>query len=193
MRKTFFKMTLPLVAVLCATLGYAQDEKKPDSTNIYIGEAIDRSQIDSEELPQEVKDSLDASQYGDMKMVAVYKVDIVPGKETATESSLRKEEPASSARPYRVRNDDIGFNETYYQDTYDDIPENSEGVAQDETEMEDSVDPSSEAQATAKQQKPEKVDTYYEVEVNTNTDAYVLLFDEAGHLTHKSSLKSRGR
>lgn len=176
-------------AILGVTDLKAQEQEKPDSTNVYIGQAIDRSQIDPEELPQEILDSLKSSKFAEMEMVAVYKLDIVPGKETATDSTMREAGPESDQRPYTMRSDDMDIEETYYEDTYDDVLEEDrqrEGTAQEnatDTDITKDTDPTREDQVTQKQ-KPDNVDTYYEIEVNGSADAYVLLFSENGQLTH---------
>lgn len=174
------------LALLSATSLYAQDQASPDSTNIYIGEAVGRSQIDAAELPAEVMDSLQSSKYKEMDMIAIYKVDIVPGKETITDSTLRTSDSTNSLRPYRMRNGDMDINQTYYQDTYQDLPKQQEGTAQEnatDSDMTEDTDPTSESQVTQKQ-KPNNVDTYYEIEMD---GGFVLLFDEKGLLTHTSS------
>lgn len=165
---------------------FAQDQASPDSTNIYIGEAIGRSQIDAAELPAGVMDSLKASKYHEMDMIAIYKVDIVPGKETLTDSTLRTSDSTSSLRPYTMRSENMDINETYYQDTYEDMPKQQEGTAQEnatDADMTEDTDPSSESQVT-QMQKPDEVETYYEIEMD---GGFVLLFDEKGLLTHTSS------
>lgn len=179
------------VAFLSAAGVFAQDQatEGPDSTNIYLGEAVGRSQIDMEELPKEVMDSLKSSRFGDMEMVAIYKVDVVPGNETATDSAMRSEDPMASQRPYSMRDNDMDLEQTYYQDTYDDVLEEGterESIPQEttsDTDMRKDIDPTDEGQVTQKQ-KPTNVDTYYEIEVSGDSDGYVILFNEKGQLTH---------
>lgn len=177
--------------IFTATAGFAQSQDidqlaTPDSTNIYIGEAVGRSPIEATELPKEVIDSLKSSKYAEMDMIAVYKVNIVPGKETATDSTMRNAEAANSRRPYKMRDENLDMNETYYQDTYNDVEEEKVGTAQEnatDADMTEDIDPTSEGQVTQKQ-VPDNVDTYYEIEMN---GGFVLLFDDKGLLTFTSS------
>lgn len=187
MKRITLKIIFVALTVFSATnvFAQAQDIATPDSSNIYIGEAVGRSQIESTELPAEVMDSLAASKYGEMDMIAIYKVDIIPGKETATDSTLRTSDSTSSQRPYTMRNENLDLNETYYQDTYEDLPKQQEGTTQENAtgeDMTEDIDPTSESQVTEKQ-KPDNVDTYYEIEMD---GGFVLLFDEKGLLTHTS-------
>jgi hypothetical protein len=188
-----YKFIFLAFAVFAASdlFAQAQNPAMPDSSNIYLGEAIGRSQIDVSELPEEVAGSIEASEYGDMNMVAIYKVDIVPGKETTTDSIINKSiNENESSRPYRMRNDNLSLNETYYQDTYNDLQkeELDESTAQEnvtDADKTDGLDTSTEDQVS-QSQIPDNVEVYYEVEVNgkDKAEGYVLLFDANGQLTH---------
>ncbi|MDF9798553.1 hypothetical protein OKW21_003816 [Catalinimonas alkaloidigena] len=175
-----FALTIFTISDLFAQ---AQNPAMTDSSNVYLGEAIGRSQIELSELPEEVTESIKATAYGDMNMIAVYKLSIVPGQETATDSiinaSMSKD---GSRRPYRMRNDNLSLNETYYQDTYNDIRnEEMESTAQ-----ENATDADMTEDEAAQKEMPSNVEVYYEIEVNDEdkADTYVLMFDDSGQLTH---------